>query len=88
VAEDLSARAVPSAAPTDQVAPEAAAAEPRAGFIETARAVLWSFFGVRGRHGHERDLARLNPLYVILMGLLLAAALVLGLVALVKIVTS
>jgi hypothetical protein len=50
--------------------------------------VLWSFFGVRGRNAHESDLARLNPIYVILMGLVLAAAFVLGLIMLVKIVTS
>lgn len=50
--------------------------------------MLWSFVGVRGRHAHERDLARLNPVYVILMGLVLAAAFVLGLIMLVKIVTS
>ena len=68
------------------VAPAAPA--PQAGLLETARAVLWSFFGVRGRHAHERDLARLNPVYVILMGLVLAAAFVLGLIMLVKIVTS
>ncbi|MFM8548246.1 MAG: DUF2970 domain-containing protein [Betaproteobacteria bacterium] len=72
---------------TDPVDPPAIA-QPRAGLIETARAVLWSFVGVRGRHAHERDLARLNPVYVILMGLVLAAAFVLGLIMLVKIVTS
>jgi hypothetical protein len=65
------------------------AATPReAGLFETARAVLWSFFGVRGRREHERDAVRLNPLYVILMGIALAAAFVLGLVALVRFVVS
>jgi hypothetical protein len=59
-----------------------------AGLFETARAVLWSFFGVRGRREHERDAVRLNPLYVILMGIALAAAFVLGLVTLVRFVVS
>ncbi len=92
VAEDLSAsRAAPSG--PDPVAVHSAGGPPaaevgRAGLLETARAVLWSFFGVRGRSAHEQDLARLNPLYVILMGLVLAIAFVLGLVALVRIVTS
>ena len=60
----------------------------QAGLIETARAVLWSFFGVRGRNAHERDVARLNPLYVILMGIVLAAAFVVGLISLVRFVVS
>jgi hypothetical protein len=61
-----------------------AGGQERAGAIETVKAVLWSFFGVRGRAGHERDMERLNPVYVILTGLLLAVLLVLGLVALVR----
>lgn len=66
---------------------ETDAARP-AGLLETARAVLWSFFGVRGRAAHERDLSRLNPLYVILMGILLAVAFVVGLISLVRFVVS
>ncbi len=66
---------------------EAAAAR-EAGLFETARAVLWSFFGVRGRRAHERDAVRLNPLYVILMGIALAAGFVVGLVTLVRFIVS
>ncbi|MFM7532994.1 MAG: DUF2970 domain-containing protein [Rubrivivax sp.] len=47
---------------------------------ETMRAVLWSFFGVRRRDGYERDVQRLNPLYVIVAGVLAAALFVLALV--------
>lgn len=89
MAEDLSARQRIASAPA--AASPAASPEnfqARAGVLETARAVLWSFVGVRGRRAHEQDLARLNPLYVILMGLVLAAGFVLGLIALVKIVVS
>ncbi|MEN9773343.1 MAG: hypothetical protein RL322_413 [Pseudomonadota bacterium] len=57
---------------------------PRAGAWATVRAVLWSFFGVRGRSGHEQDMARLNPIYVILTGVGLAALFVLSLIMLVK----
>jgi len=60
----------------------------RAGLLETARAVLWSFFGVRGRKAHESDLATLNPVVVILMGVALAAAFVVGLIALVRFIVS
>jgi preprotein translocase subunit Sec61beta len=53
-------------------------AQRRAGFGQTARAVLWSFFGVRRKSDYERDAAQLNPAYVIIAGLL-AAALFVGL---------
>ena len=56
----------------------------RAGPIETAKAVLWSFFGVRGSAGYERDIERLNPVYVILTGIVLAALFVLSLIVLVR----
>jgi len=51
---------------------------------ETMRAVLWSFFGVRRRDGYERDVQRLNPLYVIVAGVLAAALFVLALVGAVQ----
>ena len=51
---------------------------------ETVRAVLWSFFGVRRRDGYERDVQRLNPLYVIVAGVLAAALFVLALVVAVQ----
>ena len=51
---------------------------------ETMRAVLWSFFGVRRREGYERDVQRLNPLYVIVAGVLAAALFVFALVGAVQ----
>lgn len=56
----------------------------RAGAVETVKAVMWSFFGVRGRAGHESDMERLNPVYVIAAGIMLAAVFVLSLIALVR----
>ena len=50
----------------------------RAGIGQTARAVLWSFFGVRRRSDYEKDATQLNPVYVIVAGLG-AAALFVGL---------
>ena len=50
----------------------------RAGIGQTARAVLWSFFGVRRRSDYEKDATQLNPVYVIVAGLV-AAALFVGL---------
>lgn len=72
----------PHETPAGEHAPAVAAG--RAGPLETARAVLWSFFGVRGRAGHENDMARLHPVYVILTGVALAALFVMGLLTLVR----
>ncbi len=48
-------------------------AKPRAGFAQTVRAVLWSFFGVRRKAAYEKDAAQLNPVAVIIVGLIAAA---------------
>ena len=60
----------------------------KAGFIDTVKAVSASFFGVRGSRAHERDMANLNPLYVIVVGVLLAAAFVAGLIQIVRSVVA
>jgi hypothetical protein len=57
-------------------------------FLGTLKAIGWAFFGVRGGKGHERDLARLNPLHVILVGVLLAALFVIALVVIVNLVVG
>ena len=59
-----------------------------AGFLETVRAVLWSFFGVRRKSDYERDAARLNPVHVIIAGLIAAALFVFTLIMIVRAVTS
>lgn len=53
-------------------------------FVGTLRAVAWSFFGVRRGKGLENDLAQLNPVHVIIAGVLGAALFVLLLVMLVR----
>ena len=53
-------------------------------FLQTFRAVAWSFFGVRKGSEYEKDVSQLNPLHVIVAGLVAAALFVLGLVLLVK----
>jgi hypothetical protein len=45
----------------------------KGGFLATMKAVLWSFFGVRKRADYENDAASLNPIYVIVAGLIAAA---------------
>ena len=51
---------------------------------QTFKAVAWSFFGVRKASGYESDISRLNPVHVIVAGVISAAAFVLALVILVN----
>jgi hypothetical protein len=60
------------------------AAQRKGSFWQTVKAVGWSFFGVRKASGYEEDVARINPVHVIVAGVLAAVLFVLGLVVLVK----
>jgi hypothetical protein len=55
--------------------------------LQVAKAVFWSFFGIRKRAAHENDAVTLKPVQVIVAGLIGAVILVLSLVALVAFVT-
>ena len=57
-------------------------------FVQTVSAVAWSFFGVRRGKDHEQDMAKLNPVHVLIAGVLGAALFVLVLVLLVRLVIS
>ena len=57
-------------------------------FLQTLRAVGWSFFGVRRSAGLESDASRLNPVHVILAGLGVAALFVVGLVVLIRFIVA
>lgn len=60
------------------------AVQRKGSFWQTVKAVGWSFFGVRKASGYEEDVAKINPVHVIVAGVLAAALFVLGLVLLVK----
>jgi len=53
----------------------------KASFLATMRAVFWSFFGVRKRKDYESDAANLNPVHVIIAGLI-GVAIFIGLIML------
>lgn len=55
-------------------------------FAQTARAVFWSFFGVRKRAHYEDDVARLNPVHVIVMGIVGAALFIAVLLSIIRFV--
>jgi len=51
---------------------------------QSFRAVAWSFFGVRRSADHAQDMQKLNPVHVVVAGLVSAALFVLALVFLVR----
>ena len=55
-----------------------------ASLLRTVKAVLWSFIGLRSRSEFNKDVAQLNPIHIIVVGLVLALVFVLGLLALVN----
>jgi hypothetical protein len=57
---------------------------PKASLWRTVKAVGWSFMGVRKNSEYQQDLARLNPLHVIAIGIAGAMLFVLLLVGLVN----
>ena len=59
-----------------------------ASFLQTMRAVAWSFFGVRRGKDYEKDVAQLNPVHVVIAGVLGALVFVLLIVLLVQWVIS
>jgi hypothetical protein len=64
-----------------------AAARP-ASFAQTMRAVAWSFLGIRKRAGFEQDVQKLNPVHVVVAGVLGAAIFVAVLIVVVRWVIS
>ena len=56
----------------------------RGSFARTARAVAWSFFGVRRSADLAQDAQTLNPVHVVIAGIAGAALFVVALVLLVR----
>jgi hypothetical protein len=69
----------------DQAVP---AGRRKASFGATMKAVFWSFFGIRKRSDYEKDSASLNPVHVIIAGLIGAALFVGVLIMLVRLAVS
>ncbi len=60
------------------------AAERPMSFAQTVKAVAWSFLGIRKRAGYEQDVQKLNPVHVIVAGIIGAILFILALLALVR----
>lgn len=57
-------------------------------FAATVKAVFWSFFGVRKKSAYENDAAQLNPLHVVIAGVIGAVIFIMVLVFIVKMVVA
>jgi len=53
-------------------------------FVQTVKAVAWSFVGMRKSAGYQNDVHKLNPVHVVIAGVLGAALFVVTLVLLVR----
>lgn len=60
----------------------------RAGPLQVARAVFWSFLGIRKRAAQKHDAVTITPPQAIVAGIIGAVILVLTLLLLVRFVTS
>jgi hypothetical protein len=60
------------------------AARRKGSLARTLLAVAWSFFGVRKSKDLERDVGELNPLHVVIAGVIVAALFVVALIVLVN----
>lgn len=50
----------------------------------TIRAVLWGFLGVRRRSDYQDDVAKINPIHLLVVGIVLGFLFVIGLMLLVR----
>ena len=56
----------------------------RGSLLQTLRAVTWSFLGIRRSDGYAQDVSKLNPVHVIIAGVVGGLLFVLALVLLVR----
>lgn len=60
----------------------------RPGFMDVVKTVLFGAMGIRRRADHDRQTQPVNPVYLIIAGVVLAALFVLTLITVVRIVVS
>jgi hypothetical protein len=64
------------------------ATQRKVSFLATMKAVLWSFFGVRKKSDYEKDAAQLNPIHVIIAGVIGALIFIAALIIIVRSVVA
>jgi hypothetical protein len=60
------------------------AVQRKGSFLQTMKAVGWSFFGVRKGADYEKDVSQLNPVHVVIGGVLGAVVFIAALLLLVN----
>lgn len=60
------------------------AVEKQSSFMHSIKLVAWSFVGIRSKKGYQDDLSRVNPLHVVLVGIVSVLIIVVGLIGLVN----
>lgn len=64
------------------------ASKRKASFGATMKAVFWSFFGIRKKSDYEKDAAQLNPVHVVIAGVIGALIFIATLIMIVKMVIA
>lgn len=67
---------------------ESRASARKLNFFQTISAVLWSFVGLRRGSDYHEDMAKLNPVHLVIAALLLAGCFVLALILIVRAVVA
>ena len=57
-------------------------------FLQTIKAILWAMFGVRKGQGSQEDIAKVNPVYLAIAGLLFGVIFVVSLVLIVQLAVA
>jgi hypothetical protein len=65
-----------------------AAVRRKASFLQTMQAVAWSFFGVRKSADYAKDVSQLNPVHLVIAGVLGAVVFIAVLLTLVNFIIS
>lgn len=60
--------------------------KPQASFLYAMRAVFWSFFGLRRKSDFDTDSVRINPVHIVIAGLIGVACFIALLLSIVKFV--
>lgn len=53
-------------------------------WVGTFKAVLWGFLGVRRKTDYQNDVAKLNPIHLLVVGLVMALLFVFALILIVR----
>jgi hypothetical protein len=63
-------------------------AQRKLNFFQTLKAIAWAMFGVRKGSGYQEDMAKLNPVHLVIAGLVFGVLFVTSLVTIVGWVLS